>query len=293
MVNQIGLRERLDNNQILMAPGVYDAFGALVAEQAGFEALHVSGASVAYTKLGRPDIGLVSVSELSQVVETIRERTDLPIIVDADTGFGNALNAQRTVRQLERAGARAIQIEDQAMPKRCGHLDGKTLVSPDEMNGKIRAALDARRDEETLIIARTDAVAVEGYERAMERAEGCVEAGANVLFIEAVTDLNQIKSTVDRFGSRVPLLVNMVEGGKTPLMPAPELQRIGYSIVIFPGALVRVLAHAASELFNALRNNGETAAYHDKMFDLGELNRLLGTDEMLTAGQRYSQAGSQ
>lgn len=291
MANQTELRERLGKDQIVMAPGVYDAFGALMAEKAGFEALYVSGASVAYTKLGRPDIGLVSVSELAQVVETIRERTELPVIVDADTGFGNALNAQRTVRQLERAGAGAIQIEDQAMPKRCGHLDGKTLVSPDEMTGKIRAALDARRDEETLIIARTDAVAVEGYDRAMERAEGCVDAGADVLFIEAVTDLNQVKSAVDRFGSRVPLLVNMVEGGKTPLMPAPALQALGYSIVIFPGALVRVLAHAAGELFDALRTHGETAAYQNKMFDLGELNRLLGTDEMLAAGQRYSDGG--
>ncbi len=274
-----------------MAPGVYDAFGALMVERAGFEAMYISGASVAYTKLGRPDIGLVSVSELAQVVETIRERTDVPAIVDADTGFGNALNAQRTVRQLERAGAAAIQIEDQAMPKRCGHLAGKTLVSAQEMNGKIKAALDARRDEKTLIIARTDAIAVEGYESAMDRAEGCMEAGADVLFIEAVTDIEQVKSTVQQFGSRVPLLVNMVEGGKTPLMPASELQALGYSIVIFPGALVRAVARAAGDLFDTIRVDGKTAAYQDRMFDLGELNQLLGTDAMLAAGQRYDEGG--
>ena len=292
MLQTKGLRERLRKDQIVMAPGVYDAFGALMAEQAGFEALYISGASVSYTKLGRPDIGLVSISELAQVVETIRERTDIPVIVDADTGFGNALNTQRTVRQLERAGADAIQIEDQAMPKRCGHLEGKMLVPPEEMKGKIRAALDARRMEETLIIARTDAIAVEGYERAMERAEGYVQAGADILFIEAITDLSQVSSVVKLFGDRVPLLVNMVEGGKTPLVPAPVLQELGYSIVIFPGALVRTLAHAAGELFEALLNTGETASCHDRMLNLRELNQLLGTEEILAAGKRYGEVGS-
>ena len=186
------LRDRLDQDKIILTPGIYDAFGAMMAERAGFEALYLSGASIAYTKLGRPDIGLVTLDELASVVGTIRERTDLPAIVDADTGFGNALNVQRTVKLLERNGASGIQLEDQSLPKRCGHLDGKTLITADEMNGKVKAALDARMDEDTVIIARTDAIGVEGYESAMDRAIGYVEAGADVLFIEAMQNTEQI-----------------------------------------------------------------------------------------------------
>src|SRR3954468_8504945 len=163
------LRDRLSRNSLLLAPGVYDALTALLAEQAGFEAIYVSGASIAYTRLGRPDIGLVTASEVADTLENIRERVSLPVIVDADTGFGNALNVARTVKQLERAGASVIQLEDQLTPKRCGHLDGKALVAVGEMTGKIRAALDARSN--ALIMARTDAIAVEGLDAAVERAE--------------------------------------------------------------------------------------------------------------------------
>src|SRR5580693_6104163 len=179
------LSVRLRRTPILMAAGVYDALTALIAERAGFEALYVSGAGMAHTRLGRPDIGLVSLNEVVQTVALIRDRVGVHLIVDADTGYGNALNVERTVRLLERAGAAAIQLEDQDFPKRCGHLDGKTLVSAAEMCGKIRAALDARRSRETLIVARTDAVAVEGFDRAIERAARYREAGADVLFVEA------------------------------------------------------------------------------------------------------------
>ncbi len=291
MSPQKELKERINKNEILLAPGVFDAFGAMMGERAGFEALYLSGASISYTKLGKPDIGLVTADELAAVVGTIRERTSLPIIVDADTGFGNALNVQRTVRLLERNGASAIQIEDQSLPKRCGHLDGKTLVSADEMNGKIKAALDARADENTIIIARTDAVAVEGYDSALERAAGYIEAGADVLFIEAFQDESQIKTAIDRFGDTVPQLVNMVEGGKTPLKPAIELEKLGFSIVIFPGALVRVLAHAADQYFASLREHGSTIQYLDNMFDFDELNDLLGTEKMLEMGEKYKDGG--
>ena len=285
------LRERIGQNEILLAPGVYDAFGAMMGERAGFEALYLSGASIAYTKLGRPDIGLVTADELASVVGTIRERTQLPIIVDADTGFGNALNVQRTVRMLERNGASAIQIEDQSLPKRCGHLDGKTLVSAEEMNGKIKAALDARTDENTVIIARTDSVAVEGYDRALERSAGYVEAGADVLFIEAFQNEDQIRTAIDRFGDAIPQLVNMVEGGKTPLLPASDLEKLGFSIVIYPGALVRVLAHATDQYFRHLHENGSTIDYQNNMFDFDELNDLLGTERMLEMGQKYADGG--
>ena len=286
------LRDRLDQDKIILTPGIYDAFGAMMAERAGFEALYLSGASIAYTKLGRPDIGLVTLGELASVVGTIRERTDLPIIVDADTGFGNALNVQRTVRLLERNGASGIQLEDQSLPKRCGHLDGKTLITASEMNGKVKAALDARLDENTVIIARTDAIGVEGYESAMDRAVGYVEAGADVLFIEAMQSTEQIEGAIKQFGGRVPLLVNMVEGGKTPMTPASELEKTGFSIVIFPGALVRVLAYAAENYFNSLLKHGSTLHHQSQMFDFAELNELLGTGEMLEMGNRYTDGGN-
>jgi 2-methylisocitrate lyase-like PEP mutase family enzyme len=188
---------------------------------------------------------------------------------------------------FERAGAAAIQLEDQSLPKRCGHLDGKTLVTPGEMVGKIGAALDARRDAETLVIARTDAVAVEGLDAALDRADRYVEAGADVLFVEALRSDEQMKAAVARFGDRVPLLANMVEGGKTPLRPAAELEALGFSIAIFPGGLARALTFAAQEYFATLKRDGTTAAYRSRMLDFDALNAVLGTPEMLARGKRY------
>ena len=290
----MSLKSRLAQQSILVAPGVFDAWSALLAERAGFEAVYLSGASIAYTRLGRPDIGLVSVTEVADTLGCIRERVSLPVIVDADTGFGNALNVRRTVTLLERSGGAngaggglAIQIEDQTSPKRCGHLDGKTLIPAVEMAGKIRAALDARASSDTLIVARTDAVAVEGLESALERAERYLEAGADVLFIEALRSPEDMRSACARFAGRVPLLANMVEGGKTPLLTAPELQALGYAIVIFPGGLVRALSHAASDYFASLKATGSTAAFRDRMLDFSELNALIGTPEMLALGRRY------
>ena len=291
MSPQSTLRNRLGEKKILVVPGVYDAFGAIMAERAGFEALYLSGASIAYTKLGSPDIGLITLNELESVVGNVCERSALPIIVDADTGFGNALNVQRTIKLLERAGAAAIQIEDQSLPKRCGHLDGKTLVNAVEMNGKIKAALDARSNNDTVIIARTDAISVEGYDLAMERAAGFVESGADILFIEAFQNVKQIAGAVERFGNQIPLLVNMVEGGKTPMLPAVELETMGFSVVIFPGGLVRAIAHTAEQYFASLKEMGSTRDYQNKMFNFEELNELLGTDRMLKAGKQYGDGG--
>lgn len=287
----MSLKSRVSQQSILVAPGVFDAWSALLAERAGFEAVYLSGASIAYTRLGRPDIGLVSHTEVVDTLGCIRERIALPIIVDADTGFGNALNVRRTVALLERAGGGAgglaIQLEDQTSPKRCGHLDGKTLIPAAEMAGKIRAALDARASSDTLIIARTDAVAVEGVEPALERAQRYLEAGADVLFIEALRSPEQMRQASTRFAGRAPLLANMVEGGKTPLLAASELQALGFAIVIFPGGLVRALSHAAGEYFASLRTTGSTAAFRDRMLDFSELNALIGTPEMLALGKRY------
>ena len=286
------LKQRLKQPEILVAPGVFDAFSAMAATNAGFEALYVSGASIAYTRLGRPDIGLFGLEEVADVVSHISERVDLPLIVDADTGFGNALNVQRTVRLLERSGAAGIQIEDQAMPKRCGHLDGKALVSESEMAGKIRAAVDARRDEATQIIARTDAIGVEGFEAALERAAAYKEAGADVLFVEAPRDEAEIAEVISRFGSDIPLLANMVEGGKTPAKSAEELQAAGFDIVIFPGGLMRALAVTITEYFQSLHANGSTKPFQDRMLDFKQLNDLLGTPGILEAGKKYDGEGA-
>ena len=279
------MRETLSRPALLLAPGVYDALTALLAEQAGFEALYLSGANIAYTRLGRPDIGLVTASEVADTLQNIRERVSIPIIVDADTGFGNALNVARTVKQFERAGASMIQLEDQATPKRCGHLEGKALIPGPEMAGKIKAALDSRR--EALVMARTDAIAVEGFEAALERAERYLEAGADALFIEAPRSEQEMRDITRRFAARAPLLANMVEGGKTPLFDAAGLERLGYRIAIFPGAIARCLAFAAREFFAALKRDGTTASLRARMLDFEGLNRVIGTPEMLELGKRY------
>jgi 2-methylisocitrate lyase-like PEP mutase family enzyme len=281
------LKQRLDAPGLVLAPGVYDALSALLAEQSGFEALYLSGAGIAYTRLGRSDIGLVSMSEVADTIANIRERVALPLIVDADTGFGNALNLIRTVKVFERAGASALQIEDQTLPKRCGHLDGKTLVPTAEMTGKIRAALDARANPGTLIIARTDAVAVEGLASALERAERYLEAGADVLFIEALRDVAQMREALARFAGRAPLLANMVEGGKTPVLAADELERLGYRIAIFPGGTVRALAHCLQQYYASLKAKGTTTPFRGRMLDFDALNRVIGTPETLALGKRY------
>jgi len=279
------LRDRLADPAPLLCPGIYDALSAALAEEAGFEALYLSGASIAYTLLGRPDIGLVSLTEVAGVLARIRERVALPILVDADTGFGNALNVQRTMRVLERAGASAIQLEDQTFPKRCGHLSDKTLIPVAEMAGKIRAALDAR--DRTLVIARTDAIAVEGFGAAMERAERYLEAGADILFVEAPEDGAQMAAVTARFAGRAPLLANMVEGGRTPLADVETLGRLGYRVVIFPGGLVRALGWAAREYFASLKAHGTTAPFRDRMFDFAGLNDMLGTEATLAGAKRY------
>ncbi|MEM9168493.1 MAG: isocitrate lyase/phosphoenolpyruvate mutase family protein [Pseudomonadota bacterium] len=265
----------------LLAPGVFDALSALIAERAGAKACYLSGASVSYTQLGRSDVGFSDLTLVADVTARIADRVSIPIIVDADTGFGNAINVERTVRVLERAGAAAIQIEDQRIPKRCGHLAGKSVISADEMLGKIAAALDARRDDRTLIVARTDALAVEGIEKAFERAHRYAEIGADVLFIEALRSEEELKRAADAFGERIPLVANMVEGGRTPMKSSDELGRLGFSIVIAPGALARVFAFSASAFFETLMKDGSSQAFRDRMFDFDQLNALIGTPELL------------
>lgn len=281
------LRQRLATKPILVAPGGYDALSVSLIERAGFEAAYLSGASIAYTRFGRPDIGLVGMSEVAEVVMQIRDRVELPLFVDGDTGFGNALNVQRTVRAFERAGASAIQLEDQQSPKRCGHLSGKTLVTRREMVGKIRAACDARASGDFLIVGRTDALALEGLAAALDRADAYLEAGADVMFVEALPDLESMRQANRRFSGRAPLLANMVEGGKSPMVPAPELEALGFSIAIFPGAMVRVQTWAAQEYLSTLAREGTTDSLRSRMLDFGALNALLGTEDWLARGKRY------
>ncbi len=280
-----------DPAQAVLAPGCYDALTATLIARAGFQAAYVSGASISYSRLGQPDVGLVSASEVAETVALIRESCpNLPLIVDADTGFGNALNVRRTVSTFERAGASAIQIEDQATPKRCGHLAGKRLISTGEMAGKIRAAIDARADLATMIIVRTDAIAVDGLEGALDRAEAYLAAGAEVLFVEAPRSDAEMFAVGERFGARVPLIANMVEGGATPLRTVDELAALGYRLAIFPGAIARVLVWTIERFLADLKANRTSAAWADRMLDFAGLNAVLGTEEVLAAGRRYDSA---
>lgn len=283
----MSLKQRLKEARILLAPGVFDGLTASLAEAAGFEALYLSGAAVAYTRLGSPDIGLTTASEMADTMTLIADRTDLPVIIDADTGFGNALNAQRTMRLYERAGASALQVEDQTYPKRCGHLADKSLIPTSEMVGKLAAMADARASSDTLIIARTDAIAVEGFDAAMDRGEAYLGAGADVLFIEAPQSRTQLETIARQFKNRVPLLANMVEGGATPITGADDLEAVGYSIVIFPGGIVRALARTAQDYYQSLAEHGSNRPFADRMFDFNGLNSVIGTAAMLEKGQRY------
>jgi len=284
---RLSLKQRLRQSPAILAPGVFDPLSALIAQQSGFEAVYLSGAAVAYTQFGRSDVGLTTANEAANVLARISDRVDIPIIADGDNGFGNALNTQRTVRDFERAGAAMIQLEDQAFPKRCGHLNDKVLISKQQMCGKLKAALDARKCEDTLIIARTDALAVEGFEAALDRAEAYVECGVDVLFVEAVRTTEHMDRVCQQFGPRIPLLANMVEGGKTPVLSVDELSSRGYSIVIFPGGTVRFLAKQMQRYFSSLKEHGSTRAMSSEMLDFDGLNTLIGTPELLALGKKY------
>jgi 2-methylisocitrate lyase-like PEP mutase family enzyme len=281
------LRTRFEKPEIVVAPGCYDALSAHMIERAGFAAAYLSGASIAYTRFARPDIGLVGMSEVADTIGVIRERVSLPLIVDGDTGFGNALNVVRTVKLFADRGATAIQLEDQTTPKRCGHLADKALIPAGEMVGKLKAALDARPSEEVLIIARSDAIAVEGFAAALDRAEAYREAGADMIFIEAPRSEAELAEIGARFRGRVPVMANMVEGGRTPDKTASELAALGFSLVIFPGGTVRALAHCFAEYFASLARHGTTRPCRPRMADFAGINEIVGTEAMLALGRRY------
>jgi methylisocitrate lyase len=266
------LRELLRLRDVIVAPGVYGPVFALLAERMGFEALYLSGAALTGF-LAMPDIGLITLSELATMTRYITRVVGVPLIVDADTGFGEAINVARTIRDLEDAGAAAIQIEDQVMPKKCGHLPGKSVIPAVDMMKKIRAAVDARR-RDTLIVARTDARDVEGLEGAIERAQLYVEAGADVIFPEALRSLEEFREFARRV--KAPLLANMTEFGKTPYISVQEFREAGYKVVIFPATLFRISLGAAREALEVLKSQGTQKSLLDRMMSREDFYKLIG-----------------
>lgn len=275
----VSLLERLRSGRILVAPGVYDALTGRLVEACGFEAAYLSGAGVSYSMLAQPDIGLVTQSEMAQRAASVARAIAIPLLADGDNGHGNAMNVMRTVRLFEEGGVGAIQLEDQDFPKRCGHLAGKTLVSRREMSGKIRAACAARRSRDMLVIGRTDARSVLGLDEAIGRAREYREAGADVLFVEAPQDEAEL-GEIARALPGVPLMANMVEGGRTPLVPAARLEELGYALVIYPNSLVRRFVRAGRELLASLGTRGTTAHLTSEMISFAELNELVGLTEL-------------
>ncbi len=245
------LRSLVEARRGTLLPGAANALAARIIEDLGFEAVYVTGAGVTNTWFGAPDLGFIGLSEIAAHTSAIREAVELPLVVDVDTGFGNALNVRQTIRTLERAGANAIQLEDQLMPKRCGHFEGKAVVPTDEMVGKIKAAVDARHDRDFLIIARTDSRAVEGFEAAVERCQAFAEAGADMTFLEAPSSAVELAVFPARVGA--PQLVNLVVGGKTPILPTEELARMGFSLVLYANVALQGAIHGMTQALGALK----------------------------------------
>ena len=279
------LKALIRRSAILQCPGVYDAYLARCVEQAGFEALYMTGAGVSHARLGMPDLGLMSFSEMLDQAGRIADAVEIPLIADADTGYGNAINVMRTVRAYERAGVAGCHIEDQEMPKRCGHFDEKRVIPVSEMLGKLAAALDARVDEDFVIIARTDARSVLGLADAVERGQAYARAGADAVFVESPrseAELEQIGQSVD-----APLLANMVETGLTPLLPAKTLQQMGFAVVIHPGAIGRFIGKQLQSFLRTLKEEGATISRLDEMLDFESQNAIVGLPEMLAKARRY------
>ncbi len=280
------LRELLAARRLVMAPGVFDCLTARIAERCGFEAVYMTGSGVSISRLGVPDYGLLSFTEVLDQAKRIADVTALPVIADADTGYGGALNVVRTVREMERAGIAAIQIEDQQWPKRCGHEPGRQVVTTREMVGRIKAAVDARVDPALLIVARTDARTTHGLEEALARAHACREAGADVIFVESPESVEEMRRVTREVSG--PALSNQVEGGRTPLLPAAELQALGFAIAIYPNSITRLFGHAGQALFAELRANGTTRAFADRMLDHRGLWDLFDYPAFVAAENRYT-----
>lgn len=272
--------------RLISVPGCWDGLTALLVAQAGFPAAFLTGGGLSMARFGRPDMGLVTATELEETVWAIRDRVALPLLVDADTGFGNALNVARTVRRLERAGASAIQLEDQSFPKRCGHMQGKSLVPLDEAVGKLRAALDSR--EHALIVARTDAVSVDGLDAALERAEAYLAAGADLIFVEGPRTLAETAQVGAQLGARAPLVHNLVEGGVSATDSGEALERLGFAVALHPLVLLHALAALAPRILSGLARERSTAAMAGDLVRLEDMNRLTGADDLLAFARDHA-----
>lgn len=280
------LRRLLSAPGLLIAPGAFDCVGARLVEAASFEALYITGSGVSMSALGAPDVGALSFGEILDRIRRICDVVSIPVIADGDTGYGGPLNIVRTVREFERAGVSAIQIEDQAWPKKCGHEPGRRLVDCEEMVARIHAAVETRRDPDFVVIARTDARASEGLAAAIGRAQAYREAGADVIFVESPESEDELEEVGRSFGG-VPLLANMVEGGRTPILPAARLRALGFRIAIYPNALTRLFAKAGLEMLRSLQTTGSTNAVAGQMLSHGELWDLFDNKAWRALEDRY------
>jgi len=279
------LRELLRGGDVVVAPGVWDGLSARLVARAGFPAAYATGGGIARS-MGYPDLGLLSLSEIVSRLANIVEHAGVPVIADADTGYGNALNVQRAVREFERAGVAALHLEDQTFPKRCGHYDDKSVIPAGEMAQKLRAARDAMTDPDIILIARTDALAVEGLDAAVERAQAYAAAGADVIFIEAPVSVEQIETIARRVPQ--PKLINMFQGGKTPLVPVARLKGLGYQIVIIPSDLQRAAIRAMDDVLAAIARDGSSAALAERMASFTEREAVVDTAGYLARDATYA-----
>ena len=282
------LRELLAGPDLVMAPGVADALNARLVTREGFKVIYMTGSGTTASRLGMPDIGLLTMTEMVDNAGRIADASGLPVIADADTGYGGPINVQRTTRAYERAGVAGIHIEDQQWPKRCGHLQGKTLIPAAEMAAKVRAATDAREDKDFVVIARTDALSVEGFEQALDRGRLYEEAGADMIFIEAPNTPDQLAAVPRSF--RVPTLFNMASSGKTPFLSAQEIQKLGFKVVIYPNFMLLAAVTAAQGVLRELKKTGSIAGLANKITTFTELFDLVGMREVQELEQRYGVA---
>ena len=279
-------RQLLNAPGIVQAPGAYDCLTAKLIEKAGFPAVYMTGAGTSVAQLGHPDLGLASMTEMVANAAALATILDVPLIADADTGYGGVLNVRRTVRQYERAGVAAIHIEDQEMPKRCGHLDDKKVVSTEDMVQKIQAAVDARTDDDFTIIVRTDSIAVTGWDDAMHRCKEYVKAGADALFVEALRTPEEVEWAGQNLD--IPLLFNFVESGKSPLLSASELERFGFKIVIYPASALLSVTHVVEQVMAQLKEKGTTAHLMDSMVSLQDCFEVMGLSGMLAEDAQFA-----
>jgi 2-methylisocitrate lyase-like PEP mutase family enzyme len=280
------LRELLAGESLFLAPGAFDCLGARLVEASGFRALYVTGAGVSISTMGAPDLGAVSFAEMLDRVRRICDVVSIPVIADGDTGYGGPINVIRTVREYERAGVSAIQIEDQEWPKKCGHEPGRVIAPVETMVMRIRAAIETRRDPDFVVIARTDARAGEGLQAAIARAKAYREAGADVIFVESPQSEAELARVGEAFRG-VPLLANMVEGGRTPILPAERLQALGFRLAIYPNALTRLFARAGMEMLASLKETGSSNAMAGRMYSHGELWSLFDNATWRALEDRY------